>query len=172
MLCLQIIFTRKKRSGGRYWRHWQWWSTSLLMALSSSSWIFEKTSSASNNWHESVCSKICKNACLILLTLILILRSIWIRHPFHRGSALWSKAKQVIKLLEDEKFMKEQRRRAQTVPKGIVGFGSELLAKVEVVRPEFQKCNTHSSAFRRSDQEPSSPVAQRISSSVKILILN
>lgn len=146
------------------------------MALSSSSWIFGKTSSALKNWHESVYLKICKNACSILFTLILILLSIWIGHPFHRGSALQSKAKQVIKLLVDEKFIKEQRRRAQTVSKGILGFGSQSLAKTEIVRPEFQKCNTHSGAFRRSDgvsdQEPASLIPQRISSSVKFLIIS
>ncbi|KAG0589698.1 hypothetical protein KC19_1G040700 [Ceratodon purpureus] len=42
-----------------------------------------------------------------------------------RGSALQSKAKQVHKLLVDEIFFKKERSRAQTVSKGILGFGSQ-----------------------------------------------
>ncbi|KAG0618645.1 hypothetical protein M758_4G081100 [Ceratodon purpureus] len=96
-----------------------------------------------------------------------------------RGSALQSKAKQVNRLLVDESFFKEQRRRAQTVSRGILGFGSQSLksdgANERV--PDFRKCNTHHGAFSRqeekadyvdcdrmigeSDTEPSSPTSQR-----------
>ena len=83
------------------------------------------------------------------------------------------------RLLVDESFFKEQRRRAQTVSRGILGFGSQSLksdgANERV--PDFRKCNTHHGAFSRqeekadyvdcdrmigeSDTEPSSPTSQR-----------
>lgn len=95
-----------------------------------------------------------------------------------RGSALQSKAKQVYLLLVDESFFMKERRRAQTVSKGILGFGSQSIETYGGSDTCKQKCSTqpagtlplkvekavhlvHDRKNAPLDIDPSSPTSQR-----------
>lgn len=100
-----------------------------------------------------------------------------------RGSALQNKAKQVFLLLVDESFFTKERRRAQAVSKGILGFGSqpaeayggsETYERKLCIQPagtfplktEMAAHLVHGRKSGRLDSDASSsPIAQRTSSS-------
>lgn len=75
-----------------------------------------------------------------------------------RGSAIQSKAKQVNRLLMDENYFREERRRSQTVKKSIHGFGSQSFKSYSssdlCQRPAFEKCSSypHTPKVEKTDQ--------------------
>ncbi|KAG0628600.1 hypothetical protein M758_1G038700 [Ceratodon purpureus] len=80
-----------------------------------------------------------------------------------RGSALQSKAKQVHKLLVDEIFFKKERSRAQTVSKGILGFGSQ---PVET----YGSSNTcERSGFKTNSSQPAGTLSLKEGKAARLL---